>query len=321
MPRRSNALLRAIVSVLLAVAAIAGAQPATRIARIGWLGAGDSANASEATADFRQGLRDLKYIDGQNITVEYRHAGGSAERLSEFAAELARSRVDVIVTVGESAALAAKKATNAVPIVATELGRDPVKAGLVASLGRPGGNLTGLASQSDELWEKRLGLLKEVAPRLTHVVVMSHSGNASCLAEVHAAAQGHRLRVSAVDVTNAAMREAMEPNGAIAICWDDATLPRASSIADFALTQRVPSIAPLREYVKAGALMSFGTSLPAQRRRAAYYVDRILKGTKPADLPVERPTLFELSVNLRTANAVGLGVPPALLILADEVVE
>ena len=319
-----------LVGTMLLAGLESRAQPLPRMSRIGWLGPGDAASAVQATADFRQGLRDLKYVEGQNLVVEYRHAGGSVGRLADFAAELVAMRVDVIVTVGESAALAAKRATGAIAIVATELGQDPVKAGLVASLGRPGGNLTGLATQSEELWEKRLGLLKEIAPRMARIAVIANPanpGNVSCIEEIRTAAQRHRLQLSYLEANEGTALERMldsvakDSTDAVAVCWDGMTLTSARTIADFALRQKVATVAPLREYVKAGALMSFGTSLPAQRRRAAYYVDRILKGTKPADLPIERPTLFELIVNMTTARMLGLTMPTGLVVLADELIE
>lgn len=311
---------------LLFVACGLFAQPA-KTSRIGWLGAGDAASAAAAMSDFRQGLKDQKYVEGQTVAIEYRHAAGSVGRLADLAAELVRMRVDVIVTVGESAAFAARRATSTIPIVATELGQDPVQAGLVASLSRPGANVTALASQSDELWEKRLGLLKEVVPRLSRVTVIANPanpGNVSCIEEIRSAAQKFRLELSYLEATEgtalARMLEsaAKDSTDAVAVCWDGVTLTNARAIAEFAMKRRVPAIAPLREFVKAGALLSYGTSLPTQRRRAAYYVDRILKGTRPADLPVERPTLFELVVNEATAKAIGVSLPPALIMLADD---
>jgi ABC-type uncharacterized transport system substrate-binding protein len=330
MTRGLNALPVAIAIVFLGVAAVVEAQPATKIARIGWLDTGDPASANDGTGDFRQGLRDLKYIDGQNVAVDYRHSGGSVGRLADLAAELVRQRVDVIVTVGEGAALVARRATNAIPIVATELGQDPVKAGLVASLARPGANLTGLATQSDELWEKRLGLLRQVAPRVSRIAVIAnpaYPGTLSCIWEIRSAAHSLGLQLSYLEASEGTTLQRLLGSGArdstdaVAVCWDGVTLANARVISDFALQQRLPIVAPLREYASAGALLSFGSNLPAQRRRAAYYVDKILKGAKPADMPVERPTLFELVVNIKTARALGLTVPPELLILADEIVE
>jgi putative ABC transport system substrate-binding protein len=306
---------------------VADAQPATRIYRIGWLSDGTVAEAA-AGADFQQGLRDLGRVDKQNVVVS-RHANGNTGRLPELAAELARLNVDVIVTTGEAAALAAKNASLSIPIVATEFGFDPVKAGLVTSLGRPGGNVTGLSSISEELWEKRLALLREIVPRMTRIAILwnpSNLGNATCLSETQAAARAMGLQLRLLEVRDGKALERVladfgrEPVDGIATCWDPVTLAHAALIADFALKRRLPSVAPLREYVQAGSLLSFGSSLPAHRRRAAYYVDKILKGTKPVDLPVERPTHFELVVNLSTARALGLTLPPTLVVLADEII-
>jgi putative ABC transport system substrate-binding protein len=243
---------------------------------------------------------------------------------------LVRLRVDVIVTVGESAALVAKRATATIPIVATDLKQDPVKAGLVAGLGRPGGNVTGLSSQSDELWEKRLGLLKEATPRVSRIIVVSNGmdpGNASCPLEIRRAARGLGLEVVDLGASRewGLARETSiaphNPGDAVAVCWDDATLKHAQAIAEYGLTHKLATVAPLREYVKAGVLLAFGADLSAQSRRAAYYVDRILKGTKPTELPIERPALFELSLNLKTARMLDVALPPALIVLADNVIQ
>lgn len=320
-----------------AAIALAGAAPAVhaqmaaKVYRVGWLG-NDSApsGASPSAGDFQQGLHDLGYVVGKNVVIEYRYAGGNVDRLPDLATELARLPVDVIVTSGEPAALAAKRTTKAVPIVATEFGLDPVQAGLVASLGRPEGNVTGLASISEDLWPKRLALLKEVAPKVTRVAVMwnpSNPGNVACVNELRAAAPGLGVQLRALEVRDTkALDEAFtamvrEPSDAIAICWDSVTLAHAKSIADFALSRRLPTLAPLKEYAQAGALLSFGASLSAQRRRAAYCVSKLLKGAKPSDMPVERPTLFELVVNLRTAKVLGLPLPPTVALLADDLLE
>ena len=306
-------------------------QPSANVHRIGWLGASSQpANSDQNAADLVQGLRDLGYIEGKNLVIEYRHAGGSADKLRDLAVELARLPVEVIVTSGEPAALAAKQATRAIPIVATEIALDPVKAGLAASLGRPGGNVTGLATLSEELWQKRLGLLKDAVPKLSRVAVIlnpANKGNAYCIEEIKAVAPGIGIQVRDLEVSDAGALDrafasiAKDPPDALVTCWDSVTLVHAKAIADFALQRRLPTIAPLREYVQAGQLMSFGTSLGAQRRRTAYFVDKILKGTKPADIPFEMPTLFELVVNLKTAKALGLALPPAFILLADDVVK
>ena len=317
--------------VLAGAASIAFAQTATKVYRIGWLGNGSApSRASPEAGDFQRGLRDAGYVEGQSVVIEYRYAGGNVERLPELASELVRLPVDVIVTAGEPAALAAKRATKSVPIVATEFGLDPVKAGLVTSLGRPEGNVTGLASISEELWPKRLALLKEVAPKVTRVAALwnpANPGNAQCVDELKAGAPGLGVQLRNIEVRDAKTLEqafalmTKEPTDAIAVCWDSVTLTHAKAIADFALARRLPTLAPLKEYAQAGALLSFGASLPAQRRRTAYYVNKILKGAKPADLPVERPTLFELVVNMRTARALGLALPPGIALLADDLLE
>lgn len=336
--RGEIALRRALFACIVsAVGALVGAtpdgraQPASRVHRVGWLGNGSApSSASPAVGDFQQGLRDLGYVVGQNVVIEFRYADGSADRLTDMAIELARSPMDVIVTSGEPAAFAAKRATQSVPIVATEFGLDPVKAGLVASLGRPGGNVTGLASISEDLWQKRLGLLRELAPKVARVAALwnpANPGNVFCVDELRSAAPGLGVQLRALEVRDAKTLDqafaimAREPIDAIAVCWDSVTLAHAKAIADFALSHRLPTVAPLREYAQAGALLSFGASLPAQRRRAAYYVNKILKGAKPSDLPVERPTLFELVVNLKTAKALGLALPPTIGLLADDLLE
>lgn len=324
--------LRCILGVLLVIAVVAGsalgAQSATKPFRIGWLSA--SSDASRGVAEFKQGLRDLGYVEGQNVVIEYRHVTGGVSQLAELAAELARLPVDVIVTSGETAALAAKRTTKTIPIVAIELAWDPVKAGLFASLAKPEGNLTGLASQSDELWPKRLGMLKEVKPKTSRIAVLSNpgnQGNASCVAEISAAAAVLDIEVQPLDARDAASLDRAftaivgAPTDALAMCWDSSTLAAARSIADFALKQRLPTVSPLREYVDAGALISYGPSLATQRRRAAYYVDRILKGAKPASLPVEQPTQFDLVVNVATARRLGIALPPAIVGLADDVIQ
>jgi len=314
----------------LALSQLANAQGAAKSYRIAVLSQGNPPTNDIPGADFRQGLRDWGYVEGRNVEVDFRYGAGSVDKLPELARELGRMKVDVIVTVGDSAAIAAKGATTSIPIVATEFGSDPVKAGIISSLARPEGNVTGLSAISEELWQKRLGLLRELVPRLTRAAVLWNSGNpgnASCLNEIRAASGAMGILVQPFDVRDANSVErafatmAKDKPDALALCWDSVTLEYAHAIADFALRRRLPSIAPLREYVKAGALMSFGTSLPTHRRRAAHYVDKILKGAKPTSLPVEQPTRFEFVVNLSTAKGLGLSLPPALLFLTDDVIE
>ena len=307
------------------------AQPAPKSYRIGWLSnsSGEAAN-DPAVADFRQGLADLGYVEGKNVTIDYRYGGGSAEKLNEQATDLARQPVAVIVTSGDPAALAAKRATRTTQIVAVELALDPVKLGLVSSLARPDGNVTGLVTMSEELWQKRLALLKDIAPGVSRPAVIAHPANpsnVSCIQEIRLAAPTLGMTPRIVEVANGKALElaladlAKSPPDAIVICWDGITLANAKAIADLALRLRLPSLAPFSEYTRAGALLSFGTSLPAQRRRAAYYVDRMAKGVKASDIPVEQPKVFELVVNIKTAKALGLTVPPQFLLLADELIQ
>jgi putative ABC transport system substrate-binding protein len=328
---RSVGCIAAVALAFLGVPGVADSQSPAKVYRIGWLGDGNPpSGANRSSGEFQQGLRDVGYVEGRNLTIEYRYASGNVARLPDLAAELVRLPVDVIVTSGEPAALAARRATKAIPIVMTQIGMDPVKAGLVASLGRPEGNVTGLTTLSDDLWQKRLGLLKEVAPKVSRLAVLwnpANAGNASCVEEIKAAAPAMRLQVLYLEVRDANALErafasmASESADALATCWDSVLLEQARPIADFALKRRLPMLSPLKEYVQAGGLLSFGSSLSAQRRRAAYYVDRLLKGTKVAELPVERPTLFELVANQKTAKALGLVLPVSLLVLADELIE
>ena len=323
--------LVAFFVVALGLVSPAGAQPAAKSYRIGWLGHGTAPSAADRNAgDFQQALRDLGYVEGKNLDIEYRYANGNVEKLPELAAELVKLKVDVIVTSGEPAALAAKRATNSIPIVAVEYGMDPVKAGIVASLARPDANVTGLATQNEELWPKRLAVFKQIVPKVSRVAVLwnpTNPGNASCVDEIKASAPALGLQVSLQDVRDASALErafaaiAKERPDALVTCWDSVTLGLAKAIADFALKQRMPTLAPIKEYVEAGSLMSLGMSLPAHRRRTAYYTDKVLKGTKPAALPVERPLQFDLVINVGTAKALGLAPPSAILVLADDLIQ
>jgi putative ABC transport system substrate-binding protein len=310
---------------------LAAAQQPSKVPRIGWLANSASAAVADGgSGDFQQGLRDLGYVEGKNVIVEYRFANGDGNRLADFAAELARMPVDVIVTSGTPAALAAKRATKTIPIVATEFGLDPVKAGLVSSLGRPEGNVTGLASMSEDLWPKRLNLLKEIAPKAARIAVLwnpANPGNAVCVDELSKAAPTFRMQLRPFEVRDAKTLEGAfaaivkAPVDWLAICWDAVTLANAKAIADFALKQRLSTLAPLREYVVAGALVSYGASLPAERRRSAFYVNKILKGAKPSDLPVERAQVIDTVLNAKTVRALGLTLPATVGLTADEIIE
>ncbi len=324
-----------LVGVLLGCVALlppgpARAQTVAKTYRIGWLGHATQPAAEAGAGDFQKGLRDLGYIEGRNVSVEFRYAGGDVGKLPELASELIRSNVDILVTSGEPAAFAAKRLTSTIPIVATEFGLDPVKSGLVASLGHPGGNVTGLSTISEELWQKRLALLRQMVPKLARTTVIwnpANPGNVSCVDEIQAAGRALGIQSVFIEVGDArALERAFATIGrqapdAIVTCWDSVTLEFAHQIAEFALKRRLPMLGPFKEYVQAGGLVSFGTSLRAHRRRAAYYVDRILKGAAPSDLAIEQPTLFELAINLTTAKALGITVPTMLLVLADDLVQ
>ena len=279
--------------------------------------------------NFRQGLRDLGYIENQNIAIEFRPAESKVDRLAQAARELVSLPVDVIVVNGSPAASAARQATSTIPIVMITIG-DPVRAGFVASLARPGGNMTGYSEFSPDLIGKRLQVLKECVPALARVAFLWNPDNDSnriILEELIAAVPTLGLQLISVPIRNAdefdgafaAMMRRM-PNAAVTT--GDPLLHRhASQIVDFAAKNRLPSIYQSRDYVTAGGLMSYGVNLPNLFRRAAFYVHRILQGAKPADLPIEQPTHFEMAINLKTAKALGLTIPETLLATADEVIQ
>ena len=276
-----------------------------------------------------EGLRGLGYEEGRNLIVERRYAEGRVERFQEFAAELVRLKVDVVIVVTTPAALAVKNMTTTIPIV-HPAAIDPVGTGLIASLAHPGGNVTGLAVLNAELSAKRLEVLKEVVPALTRGGVLWNAANpANALAwkETEDAARALAVTLQSYEVRDSkafegafAMMAQQRPD-ALLVLQDAVTLQHRKEIIEFALRTRLPGMFVGKEWVKEGGLMSYGDSLPDRYRRAAYLVDRILKGEKPADLPVEQPTKFELVVNLKTAKAIGLTIPEAFLIRADEVIE
>jgi putative ABC transport system substrate-binding protein len=284
-------------------------------------------SAHSAFEAFRQGLRDLGYVEGQSITLEYRFAEGKEERFPELAAELVRLKVDVVFAVGAVAVQAAQHATETIPIVFVGVG-DPVGQGLVASLGRPGGNTTGLISHDPELMGKRLELLKTAVPGVTRVAYLWHATGVSTrhLQDTETAARGLGMQLYPVEVRDpylfdqafATMAEAHAD--ALITPPSAAFFGRRTQLVDLALQTRLPGIFPERELAEAGGLMAYGPSVPANYRRAATYVDKILKGAKPGDLPVEQPMKFELVINLKTAKALGLTIPPTLLFQADEVI-
>ena len=318
------------VAVLLLTAQLgAQAQPPERVARIGWLAFASSPRV-EILGAFRQGLREAGWIEGQNCVIEYRLAEGRAERFPDLAAELVRLPVDVIVTAsGEPAILAAKRATTTIPIVMA-ISADPVGTGLVASLARPGGNVTGLSILAPEVAGKRLQLLKDAVPRTSRVAVLwnaAYPGKALELSETRAPAGALGIAVQSVEVRGpddfagafSAIRKA-RPDALIAFA-DPLTNSVRERIADFALRNRLPMISEIRGFADAGGLMTYGPSVSDLARRAAIYVDKILRGAKPADLPVEQPTKFELVINLKTAKTLGQTIPPSVLFRAEQVID
>ena len=273
-------------------------------------------------------LRDLGWIEGRTIAIEYRWAEGRSERFADIAAELVQHKVDVIVTAGTPPVLAAKQATSVIPIV-FPLAGDPVGNGLVASLARPGGNVTGLSIQTTDLGNKRLELLREALPSLGRLAVMANIGNTSAafeMAEVSKTAKTLGIEIVAVEIRRAedialAFETLKARAEALYVCGDPLVTTNRIRIKTLALSARLPTMHGSREHVDAGGMMSYGPNFPAMFRRAADLVDKILRGTKVADIPVEQPPTFDLVINLITAKALGLTVPPTLLARADEVIE
>jgi putative ABC transport system substrate-binding protein len=318
-----------LAALLLTTAPPAEAQQPTKVPRIGFLiGSSPSANAARIEA-FRQGLREFGYVEGKNIVIEFRSAEGKFDRLPDLAAEIVRLKVDVIVTSGPIINRPAKEATSTIPIV-MGFDNDPVGNGFVASLARPGGNMTGLANLAPEITGKQLELLKEIVPRLSRVIVFGNSkepSNPQLLTEAKTAAGAFRIDLQYVDVLSskdieAAFRAARTARAdAILMLGAFIFNPHRAQIAKLAAVNRIPAIYNAVEWVEAGGLMSYGTNFPDLFRRAAIYVDKILKGAKPADLPVEQPIKFEFIINLKAAKQIGLTVPPNVLARADKVIK
>jgi putative tryptophan/tyrosine transport system substrate-binding protein len=317
--------------VCAAVSSVAAhAQQTGKVYSIGFLTVGASGvNNTPGLPAFVNGLQQLGWIEGKNVVIEYRYAENRLNRLSELAAELARLNVDVIVAAGTLAPLAAKRATATIPIVMTSAG-DPLGTGLVASLARPVGNITGLSLMSPEIAAKRLELLRDIIPELARVAVIWNAANpypAFVFKETESAASQLKIEVQSLEVRtlddiNSALAAALQKKaGALITVEDPLTQNYRKQIADFATKNRMPAMSGLREYVNDGGLLSYGPNLADLYRRAAGYVDKILKGARPVDLPVEQPATFELVINLKTAKALGLTVPDKLLATADEVIE
>ena len=318
-----------ICALLLALSVPVEAQQTGKVARVGFLGNSTAALEANLIGPFREGLRDLGYVEGKNIVIEWRWAEGKYERFPSLIAELIASKVDLIVTAGTPASLAVKKATMSIPLVMIAVG-DPVATGLVASLARPGGNITGLTSISAEMEGKRLELLREVVPKISHIAVLWNAGSPVQVIqerETRVAAEVLGMKMLSLgvrteeEIENAFATIVRERPGALLVLADRLFLHQRGRIMDFALQHRLPGVHAYVELVEAGGLMSYGPSYPGMHRRAAYFVDRILKGAKPADLPVEAPAKFELVVNLETAKQFGVTIPPNVLTRADRVIK
>jgi len=316
----------ALAAVLLPLSLPAEAQQAGKIFRIGFLDNSTASGSAVLVDAFRQELDKLGWIEGKKIAIEYRFTEQKQERLPELAAELVRLKVDLIVTSGGPVALAAKKATNTIPIVMTS-GTDPVGAGLVASLARPGGNVTGLSSLNDQLITERLEILKDTIPRLARVGLLRPTVT-SQLKEIRQAALALKLNLEEIDAQpdakglESAFQTAKQKQvGAIMTTTTRSYFAERKRIVDLAVKHRLPAVYPQKEYVDEGGLMSYGTDFADLNRRAAVYVDKILKGAKPADLPVQQATKFEFVINLKAARQIGLIIPGRVLERANQVIK
>jgi ABC-type uncharacterized transport system substrate-binding protein len=306
------------------------AQQPAKVPRIGWLTGGSFSATADRVEAFRQGLRELGYVEGKNIVVEWRGADGNRDRQRALASELVRPKVDLIVTAGAGGTRAAKEATTTIPIVMTQ-DDDPVGTGHVASLARPGGNITGLASLSPELGGKRLDLLKEIVLKLSRVAVFATSAStdyAQTLKEIELAAGALGVKLQHLDILGpkdieTAFRAASKERADAALMQVSGPILNIhqKQLIELAIKSRLPVTYNLRSHAEAGGLMSYGIYLPDLDRRAATYVDKILKGAKPADLPVEQPRKFELVINLKTAKQIGLTIPQRILQRADRVIK
>jgi len=306
----------------------AEAQQAKNVPRIGFLSAASPAAVSGRVEAFRRGLRELDYVEGSNIVIEERYAEGRLDRMRELAAELVRLKVDVIVTAAPSSTRTVKEATSTIPIVMGGVGGDPMAEGFVATLARPGGNVTGLTAISDQLSEKQLELLKEIVPSLSRVSVLGTSpGHAPYYKRAELAARALHVQLEFLDVRvpkdiEIAFEKARKSRADAGLVLPSPVLEsHRTQVAKLAAANHLPTIYPFPEFMKAGGLVSYGVNLTDLYRRAATYVAKILKGAKPADLPVEQPTKFELAINLKAAQALGVTIPPSLLLRADQVIQ
>jgi putative ABC transport system substrate-binding protein len=317
-----------VSAMLFALCVTAQAQQPTKVPRIGFQSAASPAALTARLEAFRQGLREAGYVEERNIVIEYRFAEGQLDRLNEFAAEFVRLKVDVIVTAAPSSTRAAKKATSTIPIVMA-FDNDPVANGFVATLARPGGNITGLSTLSPELSGKQLEIMKEIVPRLSHVAVLTTSNlpSVEMLRYVKLAAGAFGVQLQYLDVSgpkdiDVAFREARKSRAdAVLVLPSPILESERTRVANLAARNRLPTIYPFPEFLEAGGLVTYGASISDLYRRAATYVVKILNGTKPADLPVEQPTKFDLVINLNAAKQIGLTIPPNVLARADKVIK
>jgi putative tryptophan/tyrosine transport system substrate-binding protein len=325
---RRRKLITLLGGTALAWPLVARAQQPAKLPTIGYLGPATRTLDSERLAAFVKRLRDLGWIEGRTIAIEYRWAEGRNERLAETATEFVRLKMDVIVTSATPPSVAVKQATSVIPIVFAAVG-DPVGAGVVESLARPGGNATGLSLQQTDAAGKRIELLREVVPGLRRLTIMANSGSRSVLLDMREAQAATRVLGLEAVTSDIRLPEDITPAfdalkgrvDAIYVCNDPLAVTNRVRINTLALGMRLPTMFGAREFVEAGGLMSYGANFPELYRRAAELVDKILRGAKPADLPVEQPTKFDLVINLTTAKALGLGLSPTLLARADEVIE
>ena len=318
-----------LCALLLALCLSAEAQQPTKVPRIGYLGTNPRSTNPARIDAFRQGLHELGYTEGKNIIIEWRFAEANPDRLRTFAAELVRLPVEIIVTAGPVSTRSAKQATAAIPIVMA-FDEDPVGSGFAASLARPGGNITGLSALSPEISGKQLELLREIVPKLSHVAVLGNAtqpGSPQALREINIAADAFRVQLQYLeiqapkDIETAFQAASKERADAVLVLSTAILFSQRRQVADLAVKSRLSAIYNRPEYVEDGGLVSYGPSMTDLFRRAATYVDKILKGAKPADLPVEQPTKFEFVINLKAAKQIGLTIPPNVLARADKVIK
>ena len=316
------------MTVLLTTSQVIRAQAPAKIPRIGYLNASSASSAASRVEAFRQGMRELGYVDGKNIVVEYRFAEGKLDRLSQLLAELVKLNVDIIVSGGPTVTRPAKAATSTIPIV-MGFDDDPIGSGFVANLARPGGNITGLSTLAPEISGKQLEILKEIIAKLSRVAVLgssTRSGKALSLKEMELAGAALKVQIQYLDIQESkdietAFGAASKARADAVVVLGSPTLNlRRTQVIDLAVNNRMPGVYAQPEYIEAGGLMYYGPSFTDIFRRAATYVDKILKGAKPADLPVEQPKKFEFIVNLKAAKQIGLTVPPNVLARADRVI-